>query len=207
MSLLSITLSAVDVLPDRPFTCLSYSQRDLADLERMLLVLRNVLWEEKPALRSNRLDIFYLKEDDGRPHRVVISNWDDLLAQETRVVVGFFGQRRPDADPTQTHIADAVLLQEFTQHPDLLSYSSMQLLDGDWGNLVLFRTLQGPLHWGQSRYHAEAAQEISPQYYNSIRLHNGELAGGPLSGQPVRLTCTKYYDFTQQPLWRAVRYL
>jgi hypothetical protein len=173
----------------------------------MAQTLCEILGKEQPSLRSHRLDIFYLKESDGRAHRVVISNWDGLLTAETCVVIGFFGQRRPDADLTQTHIADAVLLQEFTDHPELLSYNSMELPDGNWGNLVLFRSMNGPYHWGQSRFHVQAAQEISPRYYYSVRLHNGELQGGLLARQPVRLTCTKYYDFTQQPLWKAVRQL
>jgi hypothetical protein len=207
MSLAPFALTAFDVIPDRPFTCPTCNQHDLAVMERMAEVLRDTVEREKPMQRENRLDIFYLKENDGRPHRVVISNWNGLVVTETLVVVGFFGQRRPDADPIQTHIADAVLLQEFTHHPDLLSYSSIQLPDGNWGNLVLFRSVQGPYGWGHSKYHAQAAQEISPQYYYSIRLHNGEVTDGLFSGTPIRLNCTKYYDFTVQPLWKAVRTL
>jgi hypothetical protein len=200
-------LSALDLLPDRPFTCPSYNQHDLAALEQMAELLRTTIEQEKPTQRDNRLDIFYLKESDGRPHRVVISNWNGLYATGTLVVVGFFGHRRIDADTTQTHIADAVLLQEFTHHPDLLSYSSLELPDGNWGNLVLFRSIDGPYGWGHSKYHAQIAQEISPNYYHSIRLHNGELADGLFSGAPIRLTRTKYFDFGEQLLWKAVRTL
>ncbi len=207
MLLTPVLLAAADLLPDRPFTCPSYNAQDLAAMNHMAQKLRDLLHTEQPTLRSDRLDIFYLPENDGRSHRVVVSNWEGLHAATTRVVVGFFGQRRPNADTTQTHIADAVMLQEFTHHPELLSYSSLELPDGNWGNLVIFQSMQGPQHWGQGSYHAQAAQHISPLYYHSIRIHNGELPGGVPSGEPVRLTCTKYYDFTQQPLWKAVRQL
>ncbi len=179
-------------------------------MEHMAETLRGIVAVERPRVQARRLDIFYLREPDGCPHRVVICNWADLKTDTTLAVVGFFGQRRPDADELRTHMADSVLLQEFVEHPDLLSYSSLQLPSGQWGNLVLFRRPEGLQHWSRSRFHAQAAQEISPHYYFSIRLHNGVLVGGLFGGQPIRLVRTKYYDYAGPPLpgrpfWQAVR--
>ena len=50
-------------------------------------------------------------------------------------------------------------------------------------------------HWRRSARHAYAAQMLSPQYYESIRLHNGEIAGGLWSTSPLVIAYTKYYDY------------
>ncbi|MFN8459228.1 MAG: hypothetical protein U0401_32025 [Anaerolineae bacterium] len=49
--------------------------------------------------------------------------------------------------------------------------------------------------------------ELTPGYYQSIRLHSGFLAGGLMAGGEIALTRTKYYDYQNQPVWRAVREL
>ncbi|MBI3959582.1 MAG: hypothetical protein HY328_12305 [Chloroflexi bacterium] len=205
-----MTTPAVALLPnqrltERGFTDPEWSERDRAALEQMAKGLRGVLREEKPSVRAKRLDIFYLTEDDGCAHRVVVVNWAGLMACDTLTVVGFFGQRREDADMQATLMADAVMLQQFTEQPDLLSYSSLQFTDEQWGNLVLFRSPEGIDHWGGNSYHSQAAREISPNYYDSIRLHNGWLENGLWSGQSIRLQRTKYYDFRDADLWHAVR--
>ncbi len=205
-----MTAPAVTLLPDqrlsdRSFTDPVWSTQDRAALELMAARLRSVLREEKPSVQAKRLDIFYLSEDDGCAHRVVIVNWAGLMACETLTVVGFFGQRREDADMQATLMADAVMLQQFTEQPHLLSYSSLQFPSGEWANLVLFCSPEGINHWGANSYHSQAAREISPNYYNSIRLHNGALEDGLWSAQPIRLQRTKYYDFRGEQLWHAVR--
>ena len=205
-----MTASAIILLPDqrlsdRGFTDPAWSERDRAALESMAARLRAVLREEKPSVQAKRLDIFYLTEDDGCAHRVVIVNWAELMGCATLTVVGFFGQRRGDADMQATLMADAVMLQQFTEQPHLLSYSSRQFVSGQWANLVLFSSPEGINHWGANSYHSQAAREISPSYYNSIRLHNGALEDGLWSGQPIRLQRTKYYDFRGADLWHAVR--
>lgn len=205
MSAPSATLLPGQILCNRSFTDPAWSERDCSALERMVEGLRGVLRAETPTFAAKRLDIFYLTEADGCAHRLVIVNWAGLGADETLTVVGFFGQRRDDADSQATLMADAVMLQQFSEQPHLLSYSSLQFADGQWGNLVLFCSPEGINHWGANSYHSRAAREISPSYYDSIRLHNGQLPGGLWSGQPIRLQRTKYYDFRGAELWHAVR--
>jgi len=205
-----MTTPAVTLLPnqkvaDRSFSDPAWSERDCSALEGIAERLRCVLRTEKPSVQTDRLDIFYLTEHDGCAHRVVIVNRDGLLNGERLTVVGFFGQRREDADMQATLRADAVMLQQFTEQPHLLSYSSRQFPDDQWANLVLFNSPDGLHHWGANSYHSRAAKEISPSYYNSIRLHNGWLEGGLWSGNPIRLARTKYYDFRGESLWHGVR--
>lgn len=201
---------AVALLPNqkvanRFFSDPVWSERDRIALEEMAERLRSVLRTEKSSSQENRLDIFYLTEDDGCAHRVVIVNRAGLMDGERLTVVGFFGQRREDADMQATLRADAVMLQQFTEQPHLLSYSSRQFPDDQWANLVLFDSPDGIHHWAANSYHSRAAKEISPGYYNSIRLHNGWLEDGLWSGQPIRLARTKYYDFRGKSLWHGVR--
>lgn len=205
MSASALALSSEQRLENRPFTHPAWSERDREVLDEMAGRLRGVVQTEQPSGQSGRLDIFYLTEADGGAHRVVIVDWAGLMEQRTLTVVGFFGQRREDADTQATLMADAAMLQQFTEQPDLLSYCSRQFPDSQWCNLVLFRRPEGIHHWASNSYHSQAAREISPSYYDSIRLHNGQLSGGLGSGQSIRLHRTKYYDFRGDELWHAVR--
>lgn len=93
------------------------------------------------------------------------------------------------------------------EHPYLLSYSSLEIDGGNWRNLVLFSSPHGIGHWAMSVRHAHAARELSPSQYRHIRIHNGVLAGGLMSGDGIRLIRTKYYDFQDETLWSAIREL
>ncbi len=205
-----IALDERTILAERPFTHPRWTAADGRAMERMAARVRELVLRERPRVKGRRLDLFYLEEAEGRSHRVVIAHWDALRRGASLMVVGFFGQRRPGADELEVHMADSVLLQEFVDHPDLLSYSSLQLAHGQWGNLVLFRRVEGLQHWNRSPFHARVAAEISPRYYRSIRLHNGRLPGGLFGGAPIRIVQTKYYDFAGPEgapghCWRAVR--
>ncbi len=205
-----VTLDEGTILEERPFTHPRWTWADCRAMERMAAQVRALVLQERPRVKGRRLDLFYLEEAGGRPHRAVIVHLDALRRGASLTVVGFFGQCRPGADALEVHMADSVLLHEFVDHPDLLSYSSLQLADGQWGNLVLFRRAEGLQHWNRSPFHARVAAEISPRYYRSIRLHNGVLPGGLFGGEPICLTRTKYYDFAGPSgapghCWRAVR--
>ena len=46
---------------------------------------------------------------------------------------------------------------------------------------------------------------VAPAIYSSVRLHNGVLPGGLLSGADPVLVRTKYFDFQSEWPWQAVR--
>jgi hypothetical protein len=201
-----IRLNWSDIVPDRPFTNPDNNAEDLGHLQYMIERLRGLLTHvEIPA--QPRPYVLYLEEGEERRQRIALARPEELLACTELAVVGFCGAKWPEADRAPLDAVDEELVEEFMLHPHLLSYSSLQVEDGNWRNLVLFSHPQGIGHWVVSLKHAGAVRELAPRYYMNIRLHNGVLPGGLLSGQALRLTRTKYYDYGEQPLWWAVREL
>ncbi len=196
------SLGASEIVAGRPFTNPEQSLEDVGKLSYMLEALRVTLQRlpDEPATR-----ILEAPGQDGRGQRVVISKWAKLRAASELFVVGFFGRKRTGLDGGPMDEMDRALIGEFDAHPGVLSYSSLELADGNWGNLVLLADEQTRDHWRTSPRHAYAAQELSPNYYLTIRLHNGLLPGGLWSGRDIALLRTKYYDFQTRPAWQAVR--
>jgi hypothetical protein len=79
------------------------------------------------------------------------------------------------------------------------------LADEDCGNLVLFGHDAAINHWGHSQAHMKAVYELSPSYYDSVRLYNGRLPLGLMVSNLLHITRIKYYDYSAVPLWRALR--
>ncbi|MCL4858375.1 MAG: hypothetical protein KJZ93_03165 [Caldilineaceae bacterium] len=148
--------------------------------------------------------IFWV-EIDGRIHRFIIANAGGLRSLLSFIVVGFFGQRRASADHAPIEQVDTELISELMVHPGLLAYCSLLLDDGSYGNLVLFADQAAMLHWSTSERHAYATRVLAPKYYESVRLHNGYVAGGLTGAQPPVLQRTKYLDYRGMLPWRAVR--
>jgi hypothetical protein len=102
-------------------------------------------------------------------------------------------------------VRDEELIQEFPGHPGILSYSSLELGDGDWGNLILLDGDEAREHWRVSERHAHAARELAPRHYTDVRLHQGILPGGVRARGEAILRRTKYYDYRDAVTWRAER--
>ena len=100
---------------------------------------------------------------------------------------------------------DDELIGEFVAHPGILSYSSLEFADGDWGNLILLDGDAAAEQWRDGERHAYAARELAPRHYRDVRLHRGVLPDGVRgTGQPI-LRRTKYYDYRDGVTWRAER--
>jgi hypothetical protein len=202
-----VRLSWSDIVPDRPFTNPDHNAEDLAHLQYMVGKLRHVLSQMEIIPAQPRPYVLFLEEVGRRRHRIALARPEELLTGHDLAVVGFCGTKWPEADRTPLDVVDMELLNEFMLHPHLLSYCSLEVEGGNWRNLVLFSHTQGIGHWAVSLKHAYAAQELSPGYYRNIRLHNGTLPGGLMSGNDLTLTRTKYYDYQDQSVWWAVREL
>jgi len=103
---------------------------------------------------------------------------------------------------------DKKLIVELINTPGLLSYSSLELRDGRWCNLVLFSGPETKMHIRNSELHAYAAYQLSPRYYDWIRLHNGIMPGG-LARNEMLLQKTKFYQFHEpheKPKMRELTY-
>lgn len=198
-------LPLTTLLPDRPFTDPLATEDDLRVLRFALAQLRLLLQDAElaPKLAGGQ-QLFWL-EVDGRIHRLIVCDPVGLCSAEPLVLVGFFGQRRPGGDTELVNQVDTDLISELLAHPGLLSYCSILLDDGEYGNLVLFRDEAAKLHWSTSERHAYAARVLSPKYYESVRLHNGTLPSGLFAHPPLVLERTLYLDYRGMLPWRGVR--
>lgn len=200
-----VRLQADDIVAERYFAHPKHIFYDQRVLRYMLRRLRGVL--EADQLLAGQTVSLHLEqlESDGRWHRIIV-NQPQLLQQSSELfVVGFCGQRRYDADPTQVDELDQTLLREIPHHPGLLSYSTMELTHGDMVNCVIFHDEAAKMQWSTSETHHRAAGNISPHYYFSIRLYNGHISGGLSASERLKLTSVKYYDYRDGALWRAIR--
>jgi hypothetical protein len=87
----------------------------------------------------------------------------------------------------------------------VLSYSSLELAGGDWGNLILLAGEAACEHWRVSERHADATRVLAPRHYTHVRLHRGILPGGVRAGRAPVLRRTKYFDYQGGDTWRAER--
>jgi hypothetical protein len=117
------------------------------------------------------------------------------------------GERYLDRDITPLEQANAEIVLEFRNFHGILSYSSMELADGNWANLVLHDLPDTRDQWRASAIHAQAALQLAPVFYQTVRIHNGFLAGGIGGGGSIEIERTKYWDYRKSRVWHAVREL
>lgn len=200
----AIQLTAQEVSPGRLFTNPAASVYDLTVLQYMVETLRQFMKQPTGIPPEPRPYILMLDEIGGRFHRLCLSRPEALLRPIDLTVVGFCGQKLTGVNRSPLDAVDDELIKEMPQHPHLLSYSTLQLECRNTVNLVVFDDPAGLAHWAHSARHARAVG-MSPQYYTVLRLHNARLPGGLLTDQPLQLLRTKYYDFQDGTVWRAVR--
>lgn len=202
-----IQLTAHDIVPERPFTHPNQMVKDLITLRYMASEVGRLL--ETPTVYAQRhqpLTIHHPKPDEWI-HRQIISQPERLLTAPHLTIVGFLSFKQHNADVSLAQAYDKLLVAEIPQYPDLLSYSSIAHSSGDFSNLVIFANARGKSHWSQSRAHAEAVQNLAPNYYASVRLYNGVLPEGIMASELLYLTAVKYFDYQCNPFWDAVRLL
>lgn len=189
----------------RPFADPAHTTADVAAVRTMAARLRALL-AQTPALPDHpRPLVVEGREPDGRQHRVVLGDVPRLGADSDLAFVGFFATKRPGLDHAPLTATDDELILEFPTHPGILSYSSLEFADGNWGNLIVVDPPEAKEHWRTSEKHAWAARELAPRHYSVIRLHNGWFPGGLRSGSEPVVARTKYYDFQGPAPWRAER--
>jgi len=202
-------LEPMEIVTERPFTHPRHTTNDLAALRYMIDQLCLLLEEPGRYAQQPPPVTLYQLEANGRQHRFVIAQPEQLqIPNRPLTVVGFFGQKRKRISVSLTPLMEAMdqaLREEFPHHPDLFSYSTLELADEDCGNLVLFGHDAAINHWGHSQAHMKAVYELSPSYYDSVRLYNGRLPLGLMVSNLLHITRIKYYDYSTVPLWRAVR--
>ncbi len=191
-----------DLCPDRPFTNIIHTTSEECILAEALTTVRTML-----STRFTPATEQIWNTDEGYYRRLILGDLAQLYTVDPLTLVGFFGQRRAVADYAQIAAVDAELLIELGSHPGILAYYTLELADGQYGNLVLFASEMAKGHWQHCPAHAIAAQQLSPAYYHCVRIHNGYVPGGIQGQQAQILTCTKYYDYDGRRPWSSVRYL
>lgn len=200
-----VQMTADEFVATRPFT-------DPAHIPEIQNTLRYMAGQvclllDYPYLSSRPPYTICLNRTDSSEwfHRIVIAQPEKLQQQQTLTIVGFFGHKRAEANRNIVGEFDRVLVAEIPEHPGLLSYSTMALNNGNYGNLVVFDDPAARNHWSTSQAHAQAVQQLSPDYYRNVTIVNGRLPRGIYQHQNLALIRAKYYDYQCQPRWQGVR--
>jgi len=144
--------------------------------------------------------VYHWKEPHQRVHRVVLYKSPPDFRLHNLSFVGFLSKKQSTLAPSVSHAIvsiDKILVAELATNPWLLSYSSMELADGNWCNLVVFNHHEAKTYIASSATHIHAAYQLAPYYYEWIRLHHGTMCTGVEQG-PLVIHSTKYYTFDQQ---------
>jgi hypothetical protein len=197
------SLSPTQSVSKRPFTSVRLYDRDQAILGYMLEDLRDTLARGEPGRYHAYPPIEW--EVNGLHRRTIVSAPLRLNQPDDVFVVGFFGERHFDRDVAPLEQANAEIVLEFRNFHGILSYSSMELTDGNWANLVLHDLPDTREEWRASEIHAKAALQLAPVFYRTVRIHNGYLPGGLTGGQTIQIERTKYWDYGKSRVWHAVR--
>ncbi len=197
-----------EAAPRRPFTSPALYERDLAILAYMLEDLRGMLGfmadDALGVVPYDKVEWFV----HGLKRRAVVCNPVQLgNSTEDLCVVGFFGERHLDRDGEALEEVNAELMLEFRSYPGILSYSSIELPDSNWANLVVHDLPEAREYWRASQKHADAATRLSPLFYRTVRIHNGVLPKGLHGGRSIVVERTKYWDFRSKKVWQALREL
>jgi len=191
----------------RGFTDPAHTARDLGMVGLMLAAIRRAVTAGPALPVGPRPLVLEPPGLEGRAHRAILCDERRLGDGRDLTWVGFFGVKRRDRDSTPLTVMDDELIMEFPAHPGILSYSSLELADGDWGNLILLDGDAAREQWRDGERHAYAARELAPRHYTDVRLHQGVLPGGVRAGREPILRRTKYYDYRAGATWRAEREL
>lgn len=202
-----VRLSPTEVVQNRPFTDLRFTTQDLQAIRFMVVCVWLALENYIESADTTVPLVFHQPSPDHWTQRIVITQPTRLLTQSPLTVVGFFGIKNPDADVTLAQKLDRQLIPELSCFEELIAYATVSLPTGNFANLVLFASPEGKEHWGKSEKHAAAVRLLTPDYYASVRLYNGDLPDGISDPEALRLGLIKYYDYGDRPIWRAVREL
>lgn len=199
-----IELSVDETVDGHPCTDVSLYSPDLDLLAYMLQDLRSLIRSNdagKVELVAHEPKLWVVH---GLRRRTVVCEPERIRGDATVCIVGFFAERREDIDYPALDQLELQLLLEFRNYPGILSYSSVELANDFWANLVVHSVSDDTESWRGSTAHSRAV-DVSPELYSAIRIHNGHLEGGIPGNQAIVIDRTKYWDYDHDPVWQAVR--
>jgi hypothetical protein len=201
----SAVLGRDDVLEEKPFT-------DAANTLREVDVMRHMLLHERQrALEWVGIDpgrhIIREHDDEGHRHLICIPDTGKLLETENLTAIGFFSAPRDEVEHDVLFTLEDELIRRMDHYGEvgLLSYYDVELVKGEYGNLILFATPDVPPEWHRDEVHRRAV-EVSPGHYHHVRLHKGSIPGRLHDGGDIVVERTKYFDFdTGNGIWYGMR--
>ncbi len=183
---------------------------DLLVLKYMRQRVRLTLHQLEPCVASQRPIVYNFQERHGRVHRIALYNCQKLAHNPTLAFVGFISRKQQVLDAAildEIHEVDKHLVSEMANNPGILGYSSLELRTGVWCNLVLMESIEAKQQVLRTETHAHAAYQLSPHYYEWIRLHTGIMPHG-LFADEMKALHTRYYTFGQhKPVIREQKYV
>lgn len=203
----AVTLASTEAPIRHPFADPGHYSGDLALLNYLLQDLR-VLVRQAAAGHTGWANYNEIEwEVHGLQRRTVICDLDALLVGETRLAVGFFGDRRAASPGIDVDRTELDVVGEFRRFPGIISYSSIELVGDQWANLVVHQEPADRSDWRHSEVHINAAEQVAPGIYHNVRIHNGCIPGGPIGSGTVVIERTKYWDYDAEEVWHAIREL
>lgn len=190
---------------DREFAAVARYPGDLALLNYLLQDLRVLVRRACKGEIDLRCQQIVSWDVHGLQRRTVVCDPDGLRTDQIVHMVGFFGDRRQVIDEPTLHRSEWSLIDEFVNHPGILSYSSIELVDNYWANLVVHLDPADRETWRHCPAHVRAVMDVAPYVYHGVRIHNGCIAGGVVGSATVTIESTKYWDYDVTPVWHAVR--
>jgi hypothetical protein len=190
-------LNTSQSLDERALPKAEQSNLDLVILRYMAQRIYVTLYLLDEPVDPSQPLLYYAEEGRKHTHRIAIYRPEELMRNSSLDLVGFISAKLKPGRPQvikEIRAVDKKLIVEFISTPGLLSYSSLELRDGRWCNLVLFNGSETKVHIRNSETHAYAAYQLSPRYYEWVRIHNGIMPGG-LARNEIVLQKTKYYQF------------
>jgi hypothetical protein len=196
-------ISASDRFDSPRFSDMATITHDLSILAVMVQQIEVIREQiEQPILLPLPV-ITSVAKPGQRSHRIVI--YRPLPpGQQIFQFVSFVSKRLSDIPSSIAKAltdVDRKLVIELTDYPGLLHYSSLELPDDIWYNLVVFAHSAAKDDILHLKTHQFAAYALAPFSYQWIRLHYGTIAGERFAAS-LALYKTKHYVFhapTQQP--------
>lgn len=204
---MTLSLGPGEAVLERPFTALEVIERDLNVLRGMLDDIVSVFTEADQGLRQVEEHKRIVWQQAGLTRRMLVCNEQKLRSHVQACVVGFFGERRDNAELGPLEEANSAIVAEFRNYPGILSYSSVELPNSYWANMVLHDDPIDKDYWRRGRIHAQAARALAPVHYRTVRIHNARLSAGVMDDPDFTVMSTKYWDYSEQPEWAAERVL
>lgn len=198
---------------DTRFTVLSSKNAlDIMVLQYMRRRVLLTLNHFEPCTTPQRPIIYNFRERQGRTHRIALYQCQDLLQHSHIAFVGFISRKKDVLDTSvidEIHTVDKALLVEMADNPGILSYSSLELRNGIWYNLVLMDKIEARSQVLDSETHTYSAYQLAPRYYKWIRLHTGLMPHG-IAHDAMKIMRTRHYLFqhaSSKPLIREHSYV